>query len=126
MANPAASPRRKKAAAAMAARAAAWRRAPRSQTYFRIGRLRTTPAMTSWGRRDPDSRMGTRNPIQKAGAPRPLRSQGSTVLALASSSASFVRVWLAVILKKFPGTSVQAPSGISLQTRASSSSTNKE
>ena len=121
-ASPAVSPRRSVKAAPIPARANAWIKPPNTQRYFRRGWPRTAAAMNSWGRSEPDSRMGTRNPTRPVGAPAEVRTQGSTVFALLNSSASFVRVWLIPSLKKFSGTAVQASSGISLQTRASSSS----
>ena len=122
---PATGPRSERAATPIPMTARAWRIPPSTQTYFLRGRFLTAAAMNNCGRREPDSRMGTRNPTRDAGAPTEVRIQGRTVFALLSSSASLVRVWLAPSLKKFPGTSVHASSGISLQTRASSSSTRK-
>ncbi|BCL73789.1 hypothetical protein TUMSATVNIG1_57750 (plasmid) [Vibrio nigripulchritudo] len=65
--------------------------------------------------------MGTNNAMKKAGAPAEVRSQGNTILLLVNESASFVLNWAINILKKLPGTSLQAESDMPVQARASSS-----
>ena len=47
--------------------------------------------MNNWGNMDPDSRIGTRNPMTKAGAPSVLQTQARVVFGLAIASPSFVR-----------------------------------
>ena len=94
---------------------------PPTQNHLRTARARIAAATNSWGSKDNDSRTGTSRPTKKAGAPAAARSQGKTSLALASSSPILVHTLAPSWRKKFAGWSLQAASGISLQTRASSS-----
>ena len=123
MASPAASPRRFSTTAAMPASVTPCTTLPALHSSLRRSCARTQAAMTSCGSSEPDSRIGTSQEIQAAGAPSAVIIQGSTVLALTSSSPRLVSVCALVILTKLPGSSWQASSEISLQTRASSWST---
>ena len=75
----------------------------------------------NWGISEPDSRMGTSNAARDEGAPTAVINQASTVFGLISRSPILVRVLALMMRKKFPGTSRQAASLMSLQVRASSS-----
>ena len=98
---------------------------PVTHTHLRIGRLRTKAAMTSWGSSEPDSRIGTSQPTIQTGAATAPKIQARVVFGLMSWSPSLVRLKAVSWRKKLPGTTRQASSSISRQTRASSSSTSR-
>ena len=75
---------------------------------------------------EPDSRMGTSRPAIHPGACRVVSSHGSVVLGLISASPSLLAAWARVLRKKLPGTTRQAASEMSRQTRESSSSYSAE
>jgi hypothetical protein len=118
---PAAAPSSRSAAAAMAMTHSPCTMLPPTQNHLRTARARIAAATNSCGSSDSDSRMGTSRPMKNAGAPAAESSHGSTSFALASSSPILVQTLAPSCRKKFSGWSLHAASGMSLQTRASSS-----
>jgi hypothetical protein len=118
---PAAAPSSIKAAAAIAMTQRPSTMLPPTHSHLRTGRARIAAATNSCGSSDSDSRTGTSRPMKNAGAPAAVSSHGSTSFALASSSPIFVHTLAPSCRKKLTGWSLQAASGMSLQTRASSS-----
>ena len=96
---------------------------PTAHAHLRRCSLRKYPAVSSCGNNAPASRTGTSNPISATGAPSDVISQLSTSFGSTNPSALLVNASAPTCLKKLPGSCWQALSGISAQTRPSSSMT---
>lgn len=111
---PAVRPSASAAVPAMKATAAAWIRAPATNTHLRCVARRTIRVRRACGSIEPDSRIGTSTPVSEAGTPRTANSQGRTVDGLTIWSPEDWSAWPSTCLSPFEGMLRWTSSGISL------------